>query len=562
MSCHEYAPALCFRVANRPGLQTVPCGMTPSVVICRQGVSRYILRMLLEVLIAMLLVSNVLTAANVFAKEWPQWCGTDGKNMVSEETGLPESFVPGRRRNDGTIDLSSAVNVRWGVKIGSAFYGTPTVAGGRVFVGGLDEHDGIFVCFDAATGQRLWQWKAPPREFPPTINGFSIGLDSIPRQIGVCSSAAVDGDRVYFISNRCDLLCLDVAGGPPTPGTQLGQPRVVWTYDMMAQLGVFPCDASNGSPLIIGDLLYVTTSNGVDRNTFAAPAKENDRKIPAPDAPNLIVLDKRDGRLVATDDAPIVRGLLHGQWSSPSSGKVDGRTLVFYGGGDGVCYAFEALASVPENLVRLKTVWSYDCVPAEYKVPGENDPITHYCLGDRRVHGTLNKHDGQFVGKSEIIATPVFVNDRVYVAIGRDPAHGRGRGALHCIDARGEGDITTSGRVWTYQGLDRTLSTVSVAGGLVYISDVAGRLHCVDADTGQCYWIHDTDCETWGSTLVADGKVYMPTTKGLWVLATGKELKVLSHLKLGGRVYASPVVANGTLYVATTLGWLWATYQQ
>ena len=111
-----------------------------------------------------------------------------------------------------------------------------------------------------------------------------------------------------------------------------------------------------------------------------------------------------------------------------------------------------------------------------------------------------------------------------------------------------------SGKIWTYQGLDRTLSTVSVADGLVYISDVGGRLHCLDDATGQCYWIHDTDCETWGSTLVADGKVYMPTTKGLWVLATGKERKVLGRVTLGGKVYASPVVANGTLYVATTPG--------
>jgi len=362
------------------------------------------------------------------------------------------------------------------------------------------------------------------------------------------------------VSNRCDLVCLDAAGGPP--GAEAGQARVVWTYDMWQELGVFPCDAANGSPLIVGDLLYVTTCNGVDRNTFGAPAKEKERKIPAPNAPSLIVVDKRDGRLVATDDAPIVQGLLHGQWSSPSLGKVGDRTLVFYGGGDGVCYAFEALSSVPDKPVRLKTVWSYDCIPAEYKAAGDKDPITHYCLGDRRVKGTLNKHDGTFVGRSEIIATPVFANNRVYVAIGRDPAHGRGRGALHCIDARGHGDVTASGKIWTYQGLDRTLSTASVADGLVYVSDVGGRLHCVDAETGRCHWIHDADCETWGSTLVADGKIYTPTSKGLWVLAAGKELKVLGRIALGGKVYASPVVANGTLYVATTQGWLWAACRQ
>ena len=492
--------------------------------------------------------------------DWPQWCGSDGKNMVSSENGLPESFGRGKRQNDETIDLSNAANVKWGVKVGTAFFSTPSVARGKVFVGGLDGQQGIFVCLDAATGKRLWQWQAPPREVPGTIDGFSIGLSTIPHQIGVCSSAAIDGDRLYFVSNRCDLMCLDVAGQPQESGAS--QARVVWTYDMLDQLGVFPCDASNGSPLIVGDLLYVTTCNGVDRNTFGAPAKENERQIPAPNAPNLIVVDKRDGRLVATDNAPIMQGILHGQWSSPSLGKVGERTLVFYGGGDGVCYAFEALASVPEKPVRLKTVWSYDCIPPEYKAPGDGDKITHYCLGDRRVQGTLNKHDGTFVGTSEIIATPVFLNNRVYVAIGRDPAHGRGRGALHCIDARGQGDITVSGKIWTYQGLDRTLSTASVADGLVYVSDVGGRLHCLDADTGRCYWIHDTDCETWGSTLVADGKVYMPTTRGLWVLAAGKDLKVLGHMPLGGKVYASPVVAHGTLYVGTTQGWLWAACQQ
>ena len=47
-------------------------------------------------------------------------------------------------------------------------------------------------------------------------------------------------------------MCLDVAGQPPGPDA--GQARVVWTYDMLDQLGVFPCDASNGSPLIVGDV--------------------------------------------------------------------------------------------------------------------------------------------------------------------------------------------------------------------------------------------------------------------------------------------------------------------
>jgi len=503
----------------------------------------------------------VFVPLGVSAKDWPQWCGSDGKNMVSQETGLPESFVPGEKRSrEGTIDLATAKNVKWGVKVCEAFYSTPSVAGGKVFIGGMEPDHGVFVCLDAATGKVLWQWKAPAREIPTYIDGFLIGSSREPAKLGVCSSAIVDGNRVYFVSNRFDVVCLDVRGEPAGP--EAGKARVIWLYDTYDKLGVFPCDAANGSPVIDGDLLYVPTSNGVDRNSFREPSREKDRKLPAPHAPNLIVLDKRDGRLVATDDTRIIDGLLHGQWSSPSLGRVGGRKLVFYGGGDGRCYAFEALKSVPEKSTRLKTAWSCDCIPPEYKPSKDVDWVVHYSLGDRRVTGTPNKHDGTFVGMSEIIATPVFLNNRIYVAIGRDPAHGRGRGAMHCLDATGTGDITQSGKIWTYQGLDRTLSTAAVAEGLVYVSDVAGRLHCLDAESGKCYWIHDAKCETWGSTLVADAKVYMPTSKGLWVLAAGQQLHVLSHINLGAKVYASPVVADGTLYIATNAGWLWAIAQQ
>ena len=71
--------------------------------------------------------------------------------------------------------------------------------------------------------------------------------------------------------------------------------------------------------------------------------------MPLPDAPSLIALDARTGRLLACDGERIgrplgkgpARRLFHGQWSSPTLGRVDGRDLIIYGGGDGVCYAFE-----------------------------------------------------------------------------------------------------------------------------------------------------------------------------------------------------------------------------
>ena len=478
--------------------------------------------------------------------------------MVSSEKALPDSFVPGEKDPvAGEIKLETAQNVRWGHKLCEAIYSTPVVADGRIFIGGKQPELGVLLCLEEKTGTVLWRWEGTARKVPTRIDGWLIGIGTNPKALGVCSSPVVDERRVYFVTHGFKVMCLDVAGQPAGPDE--GKARVIWEYDLWDKLGVFPCDAANGSPVIDGNLLYVQTSNGIDHNMD--PYKEKNRKMPAPNAPNLIVLDKQTGRLVATDDTPIAAHLLHGQWSSVSLGKVAGRKLVFFGGGDGLCYAFEALTSAPKEPVRLKTAWWYDCNPAEYKAFGELDSVTHYCLGDKRHRNGWNKNDGTFVGMSEIIGTPVFHNNRIYVATGRDPEHGRGQGALHCIDATKRGDITQTGKLWTYQGLDRTLCTVSITGGLVYISDVGGRLHCVDAETGQCYWIHETDSQVWGSTLVADGKVYMPTPKGLFVLAAGKEKKVLSQTNVGATLYASPVVANGTLYLASKGGWLWAVRQ-
>ena len=508
-------------------------------------------------------------AANAPARDWPQWCGTDGKNMVSEEKGIPASFVPGEKDMQG-VKLATTQNVKWGVRLGATTYSSPAVAEGKVFIGTAINNKGALKCLDAQTGKLLWQWVAPERRFPDQINGRRYMMNYWQPKMGMLSSASVEKGRVYFVSQRCEVVCLDTAGAPdrqarlaaadnPTSTTEMDTSETIWKYDFYNELGVRPADVCNGSILIDGDFLYVATSNGVDRIVPDSIPEER-RPPPAPDAPNLIVLDKKTGRLLATDDVKIGMNMLHGQWSSPSLGIVGRKKLVFFGGGDGKCYAFEALTKTPKLPVKLKTAWVFDCNPPEYKCYDaiKMDPVEHYVRGDKRRANSLNKKsDGTFAGMSEIIATPVFYKNRVYVAIGRDPAHGRGRGALWCIDATRRGEITKSGKIWCYQGLDRSLCNVSIADGLLYIGDVAGRLHCLDAATGNPYWVHETKSEEWGPQLVADGKIWMPTHKMLWVLAAGKEKKVLSQINLGAPMYVSPVAANGTLYIASK-NYLWA----
>jgi outer membrane protein assembly factor BamB len=124
-------------------------------------------------------------------------------------------------------------------------------------------------------------------------------------------------------------------------------------------------------------------------------------------------------------------------------------------------------------------------------------------------------------------------------------------GILNCIDPTKTGDITKTGKIWSYDKIHRSLSTVSITpDGLLFIGDFSGFVHCLDAETGQVYWVHDMKAHMWGSTLVADGKVYCGDEDGdLVVFAASKEKKILSITNLGAPVYSTPVAANGVLYV-------------
>jgi outer membrane protein assembly factor BamB len=497
--------------------------------------------------------------------------------MVAPETGLPDLLA---------ARLEEHPAVRWQVRVGNSTLGTPTVAAGRAFVGTSGPKCGLVLCLDEATGKVLWELRSPLRDFtrcplrPPQCEKKSpwdyVLMSGAIRTMGFCSSVTVDGDRGYVVTPRGEVLALDLKGladgnegpftdearykadeGAPPAAPGPADADIVWLFDMWQEVKTRPADTFSCSILVHGDFLYLTTSNGVDLwpQYYPKPVAP-----PSPEAPSLIVLDKKTGRLVARDGERIGERLFHGQWSSPSKGEVGGRTLIFWGGGDGVCYAFEALAEAPEAPVTLKKAWSFDCNPPEFRVHSDGK-LVDYRLGDVDLKGHkppdpqakawfekhVNKNDGTFLGLSEIIATPVFHEGRVYVAVGRDPRHGRGRGALWCINPSGTGNITETGRIWCYRDMDRTISTVAVADGLVYAADVAGRLHCVDAQTGGPLWVHETRGQTWASPLVAEGKVYHLTRSNLHILAAGREKKPLGRLTVGGGW--SPVAANGALYL-------------
>jgi outer membrane protein assembly factor BamB len=210
---------------------------------------------------------------------------------------------------------------------------------------------------------------------------------------------------------------------------------------------------------------------------------------------------------------------------------VDGRRLIFFAGGNGIVYSFQTFQG---EAPTLKTVWQFDFDPT-----GPKEEVHRF---------TSNRREGP----SNIYGMPVFHSGNIFVAGGGDLFWGKNEAWLKCIKAAGSGDITKSGLIWSYPLVRHTVSTPAVAGDLVFIADIGRTVHCLDAKTGQPYWTAEAKGEFWASPLVADGKVYLGTRRGdFWVFAADKEKKVLHTVEFGKPISATAVAANGVLYVAT-----------
>jgi outer membrane protein assembly factor BamB len=460
----------------------------------------------LTLTVALLLALGVthpshLAAGNPGGGDWPMWGGTPDRNMVSNMKGLPAEW-----------DVKTKKNVKWVADLGSQSYGNPVVAGGMVFVGTNNElvrdkaqpgDRGVLMAFRESDGEFLWQQTHVKLE--------SGRANDWPFQ-GVASSPLVEERKLYYTSNRGVVFCLDIDGFKDNENDGLvkdekltGQADadVIWSFDMMEEVGSYPHNMSNSSPVIHGNLVFVSTSNGQD---------ESHVNIPSPRAPSIIALDKTTGKLVWEDNSVEDR-ILHGQWSTPAVGTIGGVLQVVSAQGDGWVRGYEADTG--------KKLWEFDTNPKDSVWPRT---------------------------RNELIATPVIYDDKVFIGNGQDPEHGEGVGHFYAIDPTKRGDITGSGRLWHFDKIRRSVSTAAIADGLIYISDFSGYLHCLDVKTGQEYWSHDVFAAVWGSPFVVDGRVYLGDEDGdVVVLQAGKELKVLHEMNMGSAVYATVVPANGAI---------------
>jgi outer membrane protein assembly factor BamB len=451
-------------------------------------------------------------------KDWPMFGGTPERNMVNlAARGIPD---------DWSVEEGKLKNVKWTAELGTKSYGGPVVADGKVFFGTNNGNPrdpkikgmkAVLMCFNETDGKFLWQ---ALHEIPDDA------VFNQSRSFGLVSTPCVEGKRHYYVTPGCVVICGDNATGKP-----------VWTYDLMEKEKVVPYHCCNCSPLIVDDLVMIVTGNGSDE----------EGKIAAPKAPSLIAIDKSTGKPAWRSNLPGDK-IIEGQWSNPAVAVVGGRKQVIFPGGDCWLYSFDAKTGA--------LIWKCNCNP-------------------RR--GTPNA-DVEF--NPYFVSTPVVHDGRCFIGMGVYPGDHPSPprySYLLCLDIAGQGDVSPksldgkdpankgSALMWSFGGpimpvpkkgrrahFGRTVSTCAVHEGLVYISEEPGYMYCLDAKSGQPYWVDDLRAAIWGSPLYADGKVYLGNEDGVvTVYQHGKKLNKLGTVEMGEGIHSTPVVANNVLYIST-----------
>lgn len=518
--------------------------------------------------------------------DWPQLGGSPHRNNAPRAESIPTEW-----------DVASEKNIKWRAKLGSQTHGNIVVANKQVYVGTnnaagylkrFSSHTdlNVLLCFRESDGEFLWQHSTPRHSQRRQHDCWMQGNHSSP---------VVEGNRLWFVTARGEVVCLDTEGFRDNENDGVFQserpddPTVAWEYqleadivwklDMPEELGVRPQYRATCSPTIWGDVLFVCTSNG---------ASEDHLTVPAPEAPSFLALDKHTGKVLWKDNSP-GKNILHSQSSSPAVGILDNVPQVLFGGGDGWLYSFRAdrwSNGKPELL------WKFDGNPKD----------SVYQRGSR---GTRNS----------IAACPVIHAGRVYLSMGADPDHGEGDGHLWCIDPTRRGDVSpelvvdqdrnviphqrrhalasignlkpsaipnpNSAAVWHYDAFDqnrngktefeetmhRTVGSPVIKNDLLIIGDYSGLVHCLNARTGKPHWTCDLVASCLASALIVEDKVYIADEDGkVSILSLSSDptgfikqgdpgsgiVRQPAHeINMASSISTMPIVANNVLFIAS-----------
>ena len=172
--------------------------------------------------------------------DWPTFRGAD-RSDVSKETGLLKKWP------------SSGPKKLWTYEGAGFGYSGYAISGGVLYTSGAREEVEYVIAVDANTGKEKWVAQVGPL----LTNGWGDGPRSTP---------TVDGDRVYAMGGKGDLVCVSAKDG-----------KELWKASVTEAGGKVPGWGYCESPLVDGKLVICTP--GGPKGTLMALDKMTGKKV-------------------------------------------------------------------------------------------------------------------------------------------------------------------------------------------------------------------------------------------------------------------------------------------
>ncbi len=444
--------------------------------------------------------------APIVPGDWCQWAGTSYRNNTPIATNIPVTWEVGDfDRKTGAWISDDASQIKWVAPVGSQTYGNPVIAGSRLFVGTNNSNGylqrypadvdlGCLLAFDEQTGAFLWQDSS---EKLPTGRVHDWPLQ------GICCAPLVEGKRLWYVTSRGEVVCLDTEGFYDGEDDGPIQQQVGRLFDIRKSEDIQTDKVAPATKALdeglVNDLLRqrfvaagmelpepvtVTTVDAGKKWRIDARVDGIDRAVQVRlQGPNLSAFkvitadDKQEAdRIWVFDMMAKLRVSQHNMCSCSVTAVDD---ILFVNTSNGVdeahisCPSPDAPSFIAMNKNTGEVYWT-DNSPGENILHGQwSSPAAGLLGGVQQVifgggDGWVYSfradkgHDGKpellwkfdanpkeskwILGgsgtRNNIIATPVIHNGLVYVAVGQDPEHGEGVGHLWCIDPTKRGDVS------------------------------------------------------------------------------------------------------------------------
>ncbi|MFT5288177.1 MAG: outer membrane protein assembly factor BamB [Planctomycetota bacterium] len=449
--------------------------------------------------------------------EWTRFRGPNGSG-VAEVTGLPDHFNLGDNEHN---------NVLWRSAIANG-YSSPVLFGGRLFLTGSAEGHLFTFCLDADTGLVLWQREAP-RHHTEKLDG---------RNNPASPSPVVDGDVVVVFFPESGLLAYDHFG------------EELWKMQLGPYNNVYGMGAS---PILVGDAVYLACDQALGSYLLCVD-KKNGEKLWRTERP-----EAKSGHCT-----PILRTNHGGEMELilPGSFLLDAYNLetgLKHWSSDGLCFEMKSVPILHGDLVIVAGYGS------PMNQPGSQVNIDSFAdvlsAGDTDSNGKLSKEEMppsrasawfDFVDLDQ----DGFLDARDWSYLESALASQNGLLAFQAPGAERTSALPKGELKWSYRRAVPQLPSPVIYGDILYLlADSGGLLSTFNPSTGEELGkerIADAGDTYYASPVAGDGKVYLFSEHGIVsVLPAGGSLEAISVVDLEEKIYATPALATGRIYLRT-----------